>query len=233
MTAFKELEEPVEVEKLTIKPVMSKIGPAFKEKASRVVKMLSTADAREVERSLKKRGFHMLESFKILPEHVEVVHETVEEEGKHFIPHVVEPSFGSDRLVYITLEYAFQTKEDRALLSFPRDLAPIEVGVFPLVSRDGLPERAREVYERLIDEGFLVEYDESGSIRRRYARADEGGTPLGITIDYQTLEDDTVTIRNRDTWKQVRTKSAKLPELLREYFRYKVNFEDLGEPVEG
>ncbi len=233
MTGFKELEEPVEREKLTIKPVMSKIGPAFKEEASRVVKMLSTADAREVERSLKKRGFHMLKSFKILPEHVEVIHEKVEEEGKHFIPHVVEPSFGSDRLVYITLEYAFQTKEDRTLLSLPRDLAPIEVGVFPLVSKDGLPERAREVYERLIDEGFLVEYDESGSIGRRYARADEVGTPLGITIDYQTLEDDTVTIRSRDTWKQVRTKIAKLPELLHEYFRYKINFEDLGEPVEG
>jgi glycyl-tRNA synthetase len=233
MTAFKELEDPVEVEKLTIKPVMSKIGPAFKEEASRVVKMLSTADAREVERSLKKRGFHMLEYFKILPEHVEVVYEKVEEEGRHFIPHVVEPSFGSDRLVYITLEYAFQTKEDRTLLSLPRDLAPIEIGVFPLVSKDGLPERAREVYERLIDEGFLVEYDESGSIGRRYARADEVGTPLGITVDYKTLEDDTVTIRNRDMWKQVRTKIAKLPELLHAYFRYKVNFEDLGEPVEG
>ena len=233
MTAFKETEKPVEREKVIIKPAMSKIGPAFKDEASMIVKMLSVADPREVEESFEKQSFHMLESFKILPEHVEIIHEAVEEEGKHFIPHVVEPSFGSDRLVYITLEYAYRTKNGRTLLSLPRDLAPIQVMVFPLVSKDGLPERAKEVYERLIDEDFLVEYDESGSIGRRYARADEVGTPLGITIDYKTLEDDTVTIRNRDTWKQLRTKISKLSELLHAYFRYKINFEDLGQPVKS
>ncbi len=233
MTAFKELEKPVEREKLTIKPVMSRIGPAFKQESSQVVKILSVADAREVEEAFRRQSFYMLESFKILPEHVEVIHETVEEEGKHFIPHVVEPSFGSDRLVYTTLEYSYRTKKDRTLLSFPRDLAPIQIGVFPLVSKDGLPERAREVYERLVDEDFLVEYDESGSIGRRYARADEVGTPLGITIDYRTLEDDTVTMRNRDTWKQVRTEISKLSQLLHAYFRYKIDFEDLGQPVKS
>ncbi|MFQ6081318.1 MAG: His/Gly/Thr/Pro-type tRNA ligase C-terminal domain-containing protein, partial [Candidatus Bathyarchaeia archaeon] len=62
-------------------------------------------------------------------------------------------------------------------------------------------------------------------------RADEVGTPLGVTIDYQTLEDDTVTIRNRDTWKQVRNEIGKLPELLRAYFRYKIEFKDLGQPI--
>jgi glycyl-tRNA synthetase len=76
-----------------------------------------------------------------------------------------------------------------------------------------------------------VEYDESGSIGRRYARADEIGVPLGITIDYQTLEDGTVTIRDRDSWKQVRNKVQMLPELLHKYFRYKLEFEELGEPV--
>ena len=233
LTAFKGLEKPVEREKVKIHPVMSKIGPAFKEEASRVVELLSAADASEVEESLRKQGFHMLESFKILPEHVEIVHETVEEEGRRFIPHVVEPSFGSDRLVYITLEYAYKTRNGRTLLSLPRDLAPVQMGVFPLVSKDGLPERAREVYEMLVDEDFLVEYDESGSIGRRYARADEIGTPLGITIDYKTLEDDTVTIRDRDTWKQVRTKISRLPRLLHRYFRYEMNFEDLGQIITG
>ena len=222
-----------QLEKVMIKPVMSKIGPAFKEEASRVVKMISVADAREVEESFRKQGFYMLGSFKIMPEHVETLHETVEEEGRHFIPHVVEPSFGSDRLVYITLEYAYKTKNGRTLLNLPRDLAPIQVGTFPLMSKDGLPERAKEVYERLVDEDFLVEYDESGSIGRRYARADEVGTPLGITIDYTTLEDDTITIRDRDTWKQVRTEISRLSELLHAYFHYKIDFEDLGKPVES
>jgi len=154
-------------------------------------------------------------------------------EGRRFIPHVVEPSFGSDRLVYVAVEYALKTVKNRTVLSFPRDIAPVQVGVYPLVSKNRIPEKAKQVHQLLIKEGFFAEYDESGSIGRRYARADEVGTPLGITIDYKTLKDDTVTIRDRDTWKQVRNKIERLPELLHAYFRYKLNFEDLGEPVKG
>lgn len=159
---------------------------------------------------------------------MKVFKEEMEKGGKRFIPHVVEPSFGSDRLVYVALEYSYTTKNDRALLSLKRDLAPVQIGVFPLVSKDGLPEKANEIYQTLVNEGFAVEWDESGSIGRRYARADEVGTPLGLTVDYQTLEEDTVTLRDRDTWRQVRTEIKKLPELLRAYFRYKIGFEDLG-----
>jgi glycyl-tRNA synthetase len=80
----------------------------------------------------------------------------------------------------------------------------------------------------LLDEGFVAEYDEAGSIGRRYARADEIGIPLGITVDYETLDDNTVTIRDRDSWKQVRTRIEDLPKLLHSYFMWKINFEDLG-----
>jgi glycyl-tRNA synthetase len=156
---------------------------------------------------------------------------TKEKSGR-FFPHVVEPSFGSDRLVYTTLEYAHKTKEGRTLLSLPRDVAPIQLSIFPLVSKEGLPEKAKQLHQKLINEGFMVEYDESGSIGRRYARADEVGIPLGITIDYQTLEDDTVTLRDRDTWRQVRNKIEKLSELLHVYFDYKIEFKDLGHPIE-
>jgi glycyl-tRNA synthetase len=154
-------------------------------------------------------------------------------EGRRFIPHVVEPSFGSDRLAYVAVEYAYQAKKDRALLSFPRDLAPVQVGVYPLVSKDGLPDKARELFKLLVSKGFTAEYDESGSIGRRYARADEAGTPLGVTIDYDTLKDDTVTIRDRDSWKQVRTEIKALPELLRSYFRSEKNLEDMGQPIKS
>ena len=92
-----------------------------------------------------------------------------------------------------------------------------------MVSKEGLPEKAKQLHQKLINEGFMVEYDESGSIGRRYARADEVGIPLGITIDYQTLEDNTVTLRDRDTWRQVRNKIERLPELLHAYFRHKIN----------
>jgi len=154
-------------------------------------------------------------------------------EGRRFIPHVVEPSFGSDRLVYVAVEYAYQATKDRAVLSLSRELAPIQVGIYPLVSKDGLPEKALQIYQMLIKEGFMVEYDESGSIGRRYARADEAGTPLGITIDYDTLKDDSATIRDRDSWKQVRTSIDQLAVVLRDYFNHKKEFEDLGRMVKG
>jgi glycyl-tRNA synthetase len=154
-------------------------------------------------------------------------------EGRRFIPHVVEPSFGSDRLVYVAVEYAYQAKKDRAVLSLSRELAPIQVGIYPLVSKDGLPEKARQVYQMLIKDGFMVEYDESGSIGRRYARADEAGTPLGITIDYDALKDESVTIRDRDSWKQIRTPIDQLAMMLRDYFNHKKEFEDLGRLVKG
>jgi glycyl-tRNA synthetase len=128
----------------------------------------------------------------------------------------------------VALEYAYRVKDDRVVMSFPRSIAPTQVGVYPLVSKDGLVEEAQEVHRLLADEGFVVEFDETGSIGRRYARADEAGVPLGITVDYDTLKDGTVTIRDRDTWQQVRSPINDLPELLHKYFQEKINFEDLG-----
>lgn len=155
-----------------------------------------------------------------------------EDGGRRFIPHVIEPSFGLDRLAYVALEYAYTKRNKRTLLSLPRDIAPIQLSIFPLVSKDGLPEKAKDVYQMFLKEGFSAEWDESGSIGRRYARADEAGNVLAITIDYQTLEDNSVTIRDRDSWKQVRSKINGLPDLLHAYFRNKIDFENLGKLIE-
>src|SRR5438093_4306309 len=106
-------------------------------------------------------------------------------------------------------------KEDRLILGLPFNLAPIQASVFPLVNKDGLQKRATEVYEALIADGLRVEYDEAGSIGRRYARADEAGIPIGITVDYDTLNDGTVTLRDRDTWKQLRRPAPDLPGIVR------------------
>jgi glycyl-tRNA synthetase len=233
MRVYKEYEKPIEREQLIIKPIMSKLGPAFKTEAAKVAEMLSKSDPKEVEAFIEKKGFYMLGKYKLLPEHIEIEHQKVVERGRRFVPHVVEPSFGSDRLVYVALEYAYSVKNDRAILSFPRDIAPLQVGVYPLVSKDGLPAKALELNKLLVDEGFVTEYDEAGSIGRRYARADEIGIPLGITVDYETLSDSTVTIRDRDSWKQVRSPIEDLRELLHKYFRWKINFEDLGKPFES
>jgi glycyl-tRNA synthetase len=231
MYVFKEYEKPVEKEQIVIKPVMAKLGPVFKKEAVKVAEMLSKIDPKEMEAVLKKDGCFTLGKYKILPEHVDIRHEKTVERGRRFIPYVIEPTFGSDRLFYVAFEYAYRVKEDRTMLSFPRDIAPIQVGIYPLVSKDGLPEKASELHKMLLDEGFVAEYDDSGSIGRRYARADEVGIPLGITIDYDTLKDETVTIRDRDTWKQVRTRIGELLELLHRYFRWKTNFEELGKLI--
>jgi glycyl-tRNA synthetase len=228
MHVFKEYATPVEKEQLVVKPVMAKLGPAFKKEAAKVAELLSKAEPEEVAASLKSNGFYTLENYKILPEHVDINNQKTVVRGTRFIPHVVEPSFGSDRLFYVALEYAYNVKDDRIIMSFPRGIAPVQVGVYPLMSKDGLVEKALEVRKLLADGGFMVEFDEAGSIGRRYARADEAGVPLGITIDYDTLSDGSVTIRDRDSWQQVRSPIKDLPELLHKYFQGKINFKDIS-----
>jgi len=231
MQVFKEYEKPVEKEQRTVKPVMAKLGPVFKGEAAKLAEVLCKVDPQELEAAFKKEGHYMVGRHKILPEHVNIVFERTVQRGRRYIPHVVEPSFGSDRLLYVTLEYAYHIKEDRVTLSFPRDVCPIQVGVYPLLNKDQLPEKAVEVHKMLVAEGFTTEYDDAGSIGRRYARADEVGVQLGITVDYDTLKDDTVTIRDRDSWKQVRCSIKQLTEQLQGYFRGKIDFDDLGKAI--
>lgn len=233
LRVYKEYDTPKEEEQLVVKPIMAKLGPVFKAEAAKVAELLANAPAEEVAAAMEKNGYYQIKNYKILREHVNINRQKTVVRGKRFIPHVVEPSFGCDRLFYVALEYAYRAKEDRAILSFPRSIAPTQVGVYPLVSKDGLVEKAEEVYQLLVNEGFAAEFDDTGSIGRRYARADEAGISLGITIDYDTLNDDTVTIRDRDSWQQVRTPVKDLPELLHKYFQGKIDFKDLGAKVQG
>jgi glycyl-tRNA synthetase len=233
LRVYKEYPTPIEEEQLTVKPIMAKLGPAFKAEAAKAAALLAEAPAEEVAAQLQKNGCYMAGNYKILPEHVEVTRQKTLVRGKRFIPQVVEPSFGCDRLFYVALEYAYGVKDNRVVMSFPRTIAPTQLGVYPLVSKDGIAEKAREVHQLLVNEGFAAELDETGSIGRRYARADEAGVPLGITVDYDTLKDGTVTIRDRDTWQQVRTRITDLPEKLHRYFQEKADFNDLGALVKS
>ena len=148
----------------------------------------------------------------------EIKKQEVVERVKKLIPHVVEPSFGVERLILTALTYAYRVKEDRVVLSLPREIAPLEVAVFPLVTKDGLPEKALEIKAMLDKAGFYTVYDESGSIGRRYARVDEIGVPFAVTVDYQTLKDESVTVRDRDTWEQERVRIDELVEYLKKKF---------------
>jgi glycyl-tRNA synthetase len=127
--------------------------------------------------------------------------------GERYVPHVIEPAAGADRAALAFIVDAYDTEEvegrGRTVLRLHPRLAPVKAAVLPLVSRDGMPERAREVYEQLRTR-VAAEYDEGGSIGRRYRRQDEIGTPWGITVDGQTADDDTVTLRDRDSLEQTR-----------------------------
>src|SRR3989338_6792346 len=140
-----------------------------------------------------------------------------EETKEKVIPCVIEPSFILERTIMtILLDYKSKEKEDdevKVKLKLDSSISPVKVAIFPLMKKDGLSENAKEVFE-LLKKEFVCEYDEAGSIGKRYARADEIGTPLAITVDYDTLKDKTVTVRDRDTTKQARVKIDKLFEFL-------------------
>jgi glycyl-tRNA synthetase len=158
--------------------------------------------------------------------------DVLREDGSRFISHVVEPSYGLDRLVYIALENSYDRSEKRNIFHFPRTLAPYQVAVFPLVTKDGIKEKAEEVRDLLLRKGFWIVYDTGGSIGRRYARVDEIGVPLAVAVDYTTKDNDILTIRDRDTWEQVSLSIYELTGALEAYFMGEKDFFELGEKVE-
>ena len=140
--------------------------------------------------------------------------------NERFTPHVIEPSAGADRGTLAFLCEAYhedQVPDDkgdmqtRTVMKFHPRIAPVKAAVFPLVKKDGMPEAAKEIYIAL-KKRFVTFYDEKGAVGRRYRRQDEAGTPFCITVDGQTLQDGTVTIRDRDTLEQWRVKSADVVE---------------------
>jgi len=140
-----------------------------------------------------------------------------EESGEHIIPFVIEPSAGVDRSALAFLIDAYHEEEvrgeTRVVLRFHQDLAPIKVAVLPLSRNEELIPPAKEVYA-LLRKHFMEDYDDSQSIGRRYRRQDEIGTPYSVTIDFETLEDHAVTIRDRDSMKQIRVPVAGMRDTL-------------------
>jgi glycyl-tRNA synthetase len=136
-----------------------------------------------------------------------------------YVPHVIEPSAGADRatLAFLCEAYAEDEigGEKRVVMRFHPRLAPVKAAVFPLVNKEGMPEKAQALYRQMKGQ-FNVFYDDKGAVGRRYRRQDEAGTPFCITIDGQTLQDETVTIRERDTTRQKRVPMKEVPERLRQ-----------------
>lgn len=213
LTAFERFEEPREVEEEIVKANFGALGPIFKGKA----KLVAEALAKLPPSSVKGRGSVdvELEGLKVtVPSSCfEVVRRKEKVSGRKLVPHVIEPSYGVDRLLYTVLEHAYsKDKEDYVTLRLKGIVAPVKAGVFPLMPRDGLDEIALKIQASLAAAGIVSYYDDSGSIGRRYARMDEVGTPCCITVDYETKTDGMVTIRDRDSQEQVRVRLEAVPK---------------------
>lgn len=152
--------------------------------------------------------------------------------NQNYVPYVIETSIGLDRLFLAVLSKAYSEEQledgtSRVVLNIPPFLAPIKVAVFPLTKKDGLPEKAREIMD-VLKYDFACMYEEKDAIGKRYRRQDAVGTPFCITVDHQTLEDNTVTIRYRDTMQQERVAIDKLNEIIDEKVSFKKALQKLN-----
>ncbi|MEM1910396.1 MAG: glycine--tRNA ligase, partial [Sulfolobales archaeon] len=205
MTIFKPFKEPkiVEVEKVVVDK--STLGRLLGHHLTSFLEALKNVSIEEIKKAVtSSEETVVIAGVRVPRMAISIVKETEKVAGTRIIPHVAEPSFGAERLVLLVLDKAYTEEEGRIVLKIPRKIAPVKVAVFPLLEREELVRVARRIYAELMSLGLTVIYDESGSIGRRYARADEIGVPYAITVDFQTLSDDTVTIRERDTRRQIR-----------------------------
>jgi glycyl-tRNA synthetase len=218
LSVFKKFDLPVKERILIAHPDVSVISRECKSDTGKVLAAIKSIDAKSLMEKLKS-GSAVMNGVNVKPEYVRFAEEEQSIAGKRFVPHVAEPSFGADRLTYFAMESAYTEKEGRVILSFPRSVAPVHVSVFPLVNKDGIWEKSMEIHNDIRSAGFISDFDDGGSIGRRYARSDEIGSPLAVTVDYETLKDGTVTVRDRDTWQQFRIASNGLRDYLEGYYK--------------
>jgi glycyl-tRNA synthetase len=214
MTVFIQYDEPKKIKRRRIIPNMSVLGKQYRTKAKAIFDALITTMPTPEGADIEVDG----EKIHIPANLFEVRDEVIDIRGEDIVPHVIEPSYGIDRMCYAVLEQAYDEDiadgEARTVMHLSPRVAPVQVAVFPLMSRDGLDTIAHEITHAFHKKGILAEYDDSGAIGRRYRRQDEIGTPFAVTVDYDTKENNTVTLRDRDSMKQVRITISKLPETI-------------------
>jgi len=217
MYALRKFDKPKISNVKKIVPDMGRLGPLFKKNAGKIKEILENIEVKnEKEISIDLDG----KKIKIPKNCYKIIEKKEKQIGEKFVPHVIEPSFGIDRILYCILEQNYsETKkkdEEYRILKLNPVISPILAGVFPLVSDVKLIKIAKEIDKNLRYANITTYYDEGGTIGRRYARMDEIGTPYCITVDHDTLNDNSVTIRNRDTTKQVRISIDKIVKYLKE-----------------
>jgi glycyl-tRNA synthetase len=221
MFALRKFDEPKTEKIHKIFPKMEKIGPKFKDKAGLVKTFLeNTKPVEDNNLTIEING----ESIVIPNDCYEIKEEIIRISGEKFVPHVIEPSYGIDRILYFILEHNYNETEKKGeeyrILKINPIVAPIKVGVLPLINNKKLINISKDIDSKLRNQGILTYYDEGGTIGRRYARMDEIGTPFCVTVDHQTLKDNTVTIRYRDTTKQDRKKIEEIIKYIKKQIEY-------------
>jgi len=215
LTHFRKFDEPKEVERDVVKAKHKALGPKYKDKAKEMAAAIESKRPEDVKDGKLKIG-----DVTLTDEFFEVVRVKEKISGDRVVPHVIEPSHGLDRIFFTVLEhaYTYDEKDDYVTLKLNPSVAPVKVGVFPLMEKDGLDKIALDLYEQLRLSGIESNYDGSGAIGRRYARMDEIGTPWCVTVDYETIEEGskkgTVTIRERNSKEQKRIPLSSVKETI-------------------
>ncbi len=209
LSHFRRFDEPREMEVERVRAKHKALGPEFKGKAKDIAAAMESktpADIVDGKLTVSVDGEEIVLDDRFFE--VATVREKVA--GDRVVPHVIEPSHGLDRIFYTVLEHSYSRdeKEDYTVLRLRPEVAPIKVGVFPLMEKDGMDDLARTIYESVHSHRVEAYYDGSGTIGKRYARMDEIGTPWCVTVDYDSLPggaaEGTVTIRDRDSREQKR-----------------------------
>jgi glycyl-tRNA synthetase len=231
LNVYIEYDEAKTIKKTVVKPNMKELGKKFRKNSSKIIEVLSNIDPLKIKEELENNDIYKitLDSTNFNIEKGDLSFDEVEDEvkGEKIVPHVIEPSFGIDRIIYGLLLHSFNSitlKEDgkdkvKDYFKFTPSISPIKVAVFPLMKKGKLPEIANDIKDSLRFNGFTVEYDSSGTIGRRYARSDEIGVPLAVTVDFDTLNDNCVTVRNRDSEKQERIKITELNSYIENFYK--------------
>ena len=213
MVASQLLKEPIKVEKLIAEPQKKKLGPKFGKDAKSIITALETMEERDIEAvkaCMNADGKATVGEFELTADMIVFKVEKKNVVEIKYTPHVIEPSFGMGRILNAVLEHSFTQRngdENRCVMNFKPCVAPIKLGIFRLVSSPLLDIVVARIYANMTESQATIvcRVDSSaGTVGRRYARADELGIPFGVTVDFTSLQDDTVTLRDRNTMAQVR-----------------------------
>jgi len=246
LSVYVEYPEPMIETQFVVKPDMGKLGPLFKGKAKLVGDALKELSADAISQAGDEIKVEIDgETFSVSKNLISFGEESVKISGRTIVPHVIEPSYGIDRITYCVLEHAYDEEElsgsaaadggedadsdeNRIVMRFKNVSAPYQAAVHPLMGKPELSAAAKKLFNEAVVAGIMTDYDESGTIGKRYRRNDEIGIPYSVTIDFDTLEKNTVTIRDRDSMKQICVSADEFVSVLKHLISGTKKFEECG-----